>query len=343
MLSLWEYIPSEPDRGITFRCEFFDGYKCPNVLEPGKYPYLLSQKAIDDTREAYGENSPQFQSQRRGFFPAEGLERTLFTPTLFDATKSYDPVIWKFEATPVAGLDPAFSSGGDRCVLQFANWGPDSDGIHRLALGDTVVIPLVAGGEKPMSMMICDSVKTECEKRGVIPENLGMDCTGAQITLADMLDIALKGHIHRVNFSGKASDLPLSANVDTPAREMCRNRVTELWAAFHAFVKSHMVRQLSEEAVPEFCARRLTGSLHPMQVEPKTIMKQRFGASPDIADAHAVITDLLRERFGVVATRVADTSVGGTADFDRLCVQADVDSSDGSYLQSWDSADMLLY
>ena len=316
-------------------CEFFDGLKCPNVLEPGRWPFLLSQTAIDQTISRYGDESPQYWTQRRGFFPPEGLERTLFTPTLFSATGSLGHVVWRTGATPIAGLDPAFSSMGDRCVLQFGEWGEDTSRSMRLMLGDTTVIPLKTDSGEPISFLIARQVGDECRKRGVIPENLAIDCTGSQISLADLLDRELDGHVHRVNFGGKASDIPLAAGDQAPAKDRCRNRVTELWAALHEFVKCQLVRGVSEEMIQELCSRRLSGPLHPMQIETKTVYRQRLGTSPDVADANAVLIALLRERFGAVAAPADGTGGGDARTYDDLCRKMDVDSSAQLYLSTW--------
>jgi hypothetical protein len=49
------------------------------------------------------------------------------------------------------------------------------------------------------------------------------------------------------------------------------------------------------ETLQEFCARMFDDSKRKISVESKTVMKQRTGKSPDLADAAVVLLDLVRK------------------------------------------------
>lgn len=323
------------------RCEFFDGYKSPAIVEEGgkeKYFFLLNEDAIEDTRLKYGENSPQFWSQRRGFFPPEGLDRTLFSESLLVKGQCFEPLFtWQTSSTPAAGLDPSFSSMGDRCVLQFGEIGKLTHaGSYGLNLTETVSISLEISKETPLSYHIAARVREECDKRGVTPSCFAMDCTGSQTALADVIESEWGRGIMRVEFGGSASDNPVSVDEEVTGKQRYRNRVTELWYIFHNMVLAAMVRGLSRDTAKELVARRLTEKLKPVQLETKTAMKSRTGYSPDIADAHVVLTALVKERFGVMPGAGAHPShtATGARDYERIVRANDVDGGD-CYEHAW--------
>ena len=325
-------------------CEFFDGYQCPSVIEPNgreKYPFLLSSDAIQETIEKYGVDSPQFWSQRRGFFPPEGIDRSLFSEGLLAHHYCHMPAKWETDPIPVAGLDPAFSAMGDRCAIQFGLAGrmlvgDPPDVKHGILLTDTVVVKLELKSDLPLTFRIADSVIKECKARGVRPSGLGMDCTGAQSGLADLIEERWEPGLYRVQFGGKASVLPAGGvpGEGERGKDYYANRVTELWHVFFRFCRAGVVRGMGSELARELCSRQLMERLRPVQIEPKTIMKSRTGASPDLADAAVVLSALVRERMGF------DPEAGGAplmVQNKKMLAQLDLTESEGdSYLSPID-------
>jgi hypothetical protein len=292
-------------------CEFFDGHKCPSITDPhgfDKWPFLLTRKALKQTEDTYGLDSPQYWSQRRGFFPPEGLDRALFSEAFLIHACAFLDAQWASAPVPVAGLDPAFAANGDRCVLRFGmagslrvGAGDDAAAHNGICFTDTVVIRLdasEAGSGLPLTYRMAAQIRAECTRRNVIPSCLAMDCTGAQSALADVLESEWGPGILRVQFGGKASDLPANPGTDETGREFYGNRVTELWHVLYRFARAGLIRGLSRDTARELVSRQLTEKLRPVTIEPKTLMKARTGYSPDIADASVVLTALVRERMG---------------------------------------------
>jgi len=321
-------------------CEFFDGFECPAVVDPDgrrKYPFLLSQEAIDETRDTYGADSPQFWSQRRGFFPPEGIDRALFSEGLLAHHLSFLQPKWASDPIPVAGLDPAFSSGGDRCAIQFGLAGRLSLGTAdapRIRLGiaftDTVLVKLNETSDLPLTFRIADAVIAACRERGVAPSGLGMDCTGTQSGLADIIEERWGPGIYRVQFGGRASMLPAGAlpGEGETGRDYYGNRVTELWHVLFRFCRAGLVRGMPRDTAGELCARQLLEKLKPVTVEPKSLMKIRTGKSPDLADAAVVLTSLVRERMGFDPEGGDAPAVRGVKNLQReLAIVEDMDDS----------------
>lgn len=316
-------------------CQFYDGRKSPAIKDPEKYPFLLNQRQIDEMAVSPGRNSPQFWTQRIGFIPRDGLQETVLTESLIVASGGMDKAVWKYGYTIIAGLDPAFTTGGDKRILRFGRIGELTSGVWAISLYRRVeifaeMVKDASGQDVPVSYDFADKVIKECKAEGVIPSYLGMDTTGAQTTLADIIDERWKGKIHRVDFAGSASDKSVADNDDVSPKKKYKNRVTELWYVFSKFVRSGQIRDMREEETWQFSSRRLIppgDGTNRLLVEPKKLMKKMVGKSPDDADACVVLTD--------VATTVLGLKVGGglrayenSSSSNR---QADIDSSEANY------------
>lgn len=287
-------------------CIFFDGRKSPGVRDPDTYHMLLTQKQIDEMKKYPGVNSPRFWTQRIGFIPREGLQETVLTESIIVTNGGTEEPVWQRSYITVAGLDPAFSNGGDKRVLRFARIGLDVCGLHVIALYRKIYlnVELVTdedGNEIPASYDFARKVISACKEEGVKPMYLGMDVTSAQRTLADIIEKEWdeSGHIHRVDFSGSPSEFLIKdgANEIEP-RKIYKNRVTELWFNVSKYVRSKQIRGMDEEEIWQFCARRIQkpgDGTSRLMVEPKKQMKGMSGRSPDDADAVSCVTAVARE------------------------------------------------
>lgn len=283
-----------------------DGEKSPRIVEVGgdkKYPFLIGADDIVSIKEDFGENSIDYWSQVRGFPRAEGaIDRCLDLATV-EKFNMREPAEFMFSTQTYAGLDPSFSSGGDRCMLSFARVGRVASGLTVIDFSEGEIrIPMEVSKSELINYYIARKVAEHCNARGVPPERFGMDVTGAQSGLADIIETEWGRGIHRVNFAGSATDLPVSNRDPRPGNEAYKNRVTELWCNVTQFSMYGQIRGLGEDAVREFTSRlayyKDTGKKY-RQVEPKPLMRERTGYSPDDADSKCVILSLLRERRGV--------------------------------------------
>jgi len=292
------------------KCLFFDGLESPAIKEPLKYPYLLKQSDIDQRIKWYGENDPRFWAQTRGFIPPEGLPRTMFSESFFVKNEMMDKnTIWKVGCQTVAFLDPSFSAGGDRCALRIARVGINDKDKYIIELDDPVVIPLEMKPDEPLNYVTAAKVTEICQSNGIDPINFGIDITGTQSALADIIEEKFGKGIMRVQFGGKPTDLPISMEEDVPASTRYANRVTELWGTFYQYGRHGHIRGVDVETIKEFCSRLLLEKTNPSCLEPKTKMKARSGKSPDFADCGVGITALIRERLGIVPG-VGESNVG---------------------------------
>jgi len=175
-------------------------------------------------------------------------------------------------------------------------------------------ITLETRGNRPLTYRLADDVLLICRQLGVEAGLLGIDCSGTQGSLADIIGETWAPKPDRlplrVAFGGKASTMPLSARNPAPGNTIYANRVTELWGRVYEYCKYQHVRGLAVSTIREFCSRQLTDKINPMQLETKSDMRRRIGTSPDEADATAVLLTVVRERLGLIPNQRQGTING---------------------------------
>ena len=290
----WRSVTIEDQHWLTERgmCRRFDGMKSPNISEGRtKYPYLITHDQVLSAMRHEGEQSPTFWKYTRGFWSPDGMVKTVLSESLIETHTPTRKLTFTTNVQVVAGLDPGF--GGDRCVLRFAKVGTANDKVSIL-FQDIVQISPNAQLTEPVHYQIANRVKEECSKRGVSPDRFALDSSGEGGGLADILTREW-GVVHRVEFGGSPSAIPVSDEDSRPCNEAYDRKVTELWFSMRKWVVEERVGGMDIETLQEFCARMFDDSKRKISVESKTVMKQRTGKSPDLADAATVLLDLVRK------------------------------------------------
>jgi hypothetical protein len=276
----------------------FDGFRSPAVLEEdgaAKYPYLINQRHIDSilAQNDGNQDAPAVWTMIRGFPPPQGLESTFLTPTMLQTFHAREEPVWDMRGgeglVTVAGLDPAFTTDGDACILQFAQVGWLRDGPRAIAFEPAIVIPILASSPRPVSYQIVDRVRLEMERRGVSPRFLACDDSGTQ-SVADILTAEFGAPVLRVNSGAAATEELFGAEPAVPAKERFANRGTELWARVAFLCQQGQLRRLQPRAAQQFCLRRASQKAGRSLLEPKKAYKKRLAGqpSPDDADATAL-------------------------------------------------------
>jgi hypothetical protein len=300
----WSSVSVESEKWRTKRggtCIHLDGHKAPNViLGFKKYPGMISQEDLDVAKSQYGDNSPRYWQERRGFWPPEGLTKTVLTAAMIEKFHARDEPVWVSEPDLVASLDPAFE-GGDRRVLRFGKVGlNDSEingnRIHHRILCPTEILCLKVDitSKEPIHYQIARQTREECKARGVEADHFALDSTGEGGGIASIFKREWSEDILEVEFGGYASQKPISDINPRLGREEYANRVTELWFQFRNAVEKNQIRGLDVETAKEFCQRNVDYERYAPRsiVESKGDMKGLRGKSPDFADALVVMTEL---------------------------------------------------
>lgn len=293
-----------------------DGERSPNVLaEQTLYPFLPTQEKIDEDKALLGEKSRSYMRMVRAVFFDSDESEGIYGESELVQSGSIGKREFKAGSTLIAGLDPAFTNGGDRTMLVFARVGFDTTGQYCLQFEEFVQINDDSTNKAiPRTYQIVQRVKEECEKRGVKPENLAVDSTGAGSPFCDVLSGEWSNDFLRVPFGGKASDRRVSMNSQLTGEELYCNRVSELWFVGKEFMRTKQIFGVTHELAKEMSNRRyelVKGSTLRVRVEPKSELKSRAGASPDLADASFICLDLARQRHGLVAVDPPRETSGG--------------------------------
>lgn len=299
------------DMQIGGRYIRLDAYDSPNFhLEDGEgegYNYLPSQRTIDEALDSLGA-TPEEAAKSGGFLR---MFRAVFNDSDNGETVYSVAEITKSEAmdkpsvsggTTLGGLDPSFSSGGDATVLKIGVLGYDNLGQHVVVFGDPVRIYEDSMDKtEPRNVQIARKVVAECKKRGVKPENLSVDATGAGGPFCDILQMVWDSNeFLRVQFGGAASDRKIKNDSKTTCRERYENRASELFFIGKQYLLGRQMFGLSGDMVKQMTSRLFSTKKGVkglrMQVEPKKEYKARMGESPDETDASFVLLEGARSR-----------------------------------------------
>lgn len=282
-------------------CLYFNPYDSPAIHEqdPEKKKLLskllpTAEKLAEAERDE-GKESDEFYRMTLGFWRNVSTNKTIVSEAFL---KDYDPTkpaefSGKHPLAIVAGLDPAFSVGGDKCILRLAVLGHHVNGKMVLDYrGPQFVfnIPILARTGKSAELQIADQVIEICKKYGVPLNTLCVDASGAGRALADVLQLRSNGSltptkIFSTNISKKhGKDITRLDEVISSAHEM--------WFKGREFISHQQVHGLDPLAYGQLHTRLVIEKGGKKELENKYDYRQRmskisgvFGRSPDEADA----------------------------------------------------------
>jgi len=283
-----------------------DGERSPNILAGEVlYPWLPTEEKLIEDRALLGAESRGYLRMIRAIFFDSDETQGIYSEVELTSSKAMNKVEWAGKPTIVAGLDPAFTNGGDRTILYTATVGYDTTGHYVFEFGEAILLNDDATNKAiPRTYQIVRQVKEHCQRRNILPENLAVDATGAGAPFCDVLAGEWSPSIFRVSFGGKPSDKRVSANSKLTGEELYVNRVSELWFVGKELMRTKQLFGISADLAQEITSRNYelvkTGSLK-VKIESKPEFKSRFGRSPDLADAAFLALDCARQRLGMVA------------------------------------------
>lgn len=285
-------------------CIHLDGLQSPNIKAgKNKFIGLLTQENIDEVLRMYGENSVQWWSLIRGWFPPDGLVSRIFPANTIE--KMRKTIVFDFKPMKGATMDPAFE--GDDPVLHLFDLGPVKRGDRMMSVNFThsTVIRYQNGPEfEPKEYQLAHQIMQLCKEHGVKPEHYIQDTTGNGRGVFAILQKEWSKDVQGVNYGGKATERNLRADDDRKCEDVFKYYVSELWGRAAEFGAEGLIGgldNLDEKTKTDLTARRYKlvpgdkGKL--ILAEPKAEMKNRLGRSPDFGDAFVQVGELL-ERLG---------------------------------------------
>lgn len=304
-------------RGFLVR--HHDGLKCITVTNPeteSEYPFLITKPVIEaNLSDCDGnEDAPLFWKMVRGFPPPIGVNiPTVLDPHVASDQRVSDPPPESRVVACAAGIDPAWSEGGDGACYSLCKIRVVSGSSYPiLDFSDLYKLQIKASSGVPVLLQLREQVRSLMDDPGKFTaplEATGVDASGNQ-NLADELDIYIGGNgsiccLH-INNSEKASEFPIRAGSPVKGCEKYKNRVAEGWCVLSDFCKAGMVRGLPKEVVRQLTKRRFftrkgsTVPVTPLRLEEKEEFKLRIKKSPDEGDAAANAALAVKEVLGIL-------------------------------------------
>jgi hypothetical protein len=271
------------------------------------YPYLPTSEDIKEALEILGDDeesarkSREFMRFNKAVFYDGDDDSSFFSEAEFHRSGALS----KVELTRshiLAGIDPSFSTGGDKTVMTILEVGYDSSGQYSAQIVEQVYLfEDVTNKVDPRTLQIANRIKEECVRRKIPPENVAVDASGAGGGLCDMLQLQWATGFLRVQFGGAASDKRIKNDSKITGKDRYKNRASELFFIGKQYLTGRQLYGVPPLVAKQMCQRTydttrgVKGLV--LQVEPKQKYKLRTGHSPDETDSFLVAIELARSRF----------------------------------------------
>jgi len=315
----WDSITEDDERwetktgGVALH---FDGLKSPAVLEEDgetKYPFLIGPKHIELVKKRCGGNTkhPDFMTMCRGMISSSGDPDAVMNKSMQVANEMYaDGIGWLSPPTRVMALDPSFSAGGDDAIVVMADVGTEKDGVFRIVFLDEVIrVPIEDSKTDPPINQVIRHVWKLVAQYHVDTRYLVVDETATQTVGSSLFLLAPPGiadvAARPMLFNGNTnpSDLQVSVHDQRLCSDVYSNSSSEAWFAIETFSRFGQIRNFPRKAGGQFASRRKENNNRrkgAIALESKKKMHDRGLASPNEADACAMLTALVRQRLKAV-------------------------------------------
>lgn len=300
----WE---TNQDRGV---CLFFSCYESPAIFETDPIKkkalkkFLVDEETINLKIKEYGADSESFYRFVLGFWKADALDEVVLSEKFLSEFHVDQRAVWAGLQTLeyVAGLDPAFSSGGDKCLLRIGTLGYTRSGSIVLDYrGEELkfVIPISRNVPASIELQIADAVLQYLRFFNIKLDAMAVDATGQGRALAEVIKLRAEVaetpiKIYSVQAATKAVN-SFDVLVRTPL---------EMWDAFRDFIQHKQIRGLDAASMYQLTTRLVEIKNGKRILESKAKYKARMKGinpsmahSPDEADAAALCIQAAMLRF----------------------------------------------
>lgn len=302
--------PTTQKNGI---CLYFNPYESPAIHEKDEdrrrrlSKFLITTERIEAKKKDYGEDSDGFWRFVLGLWKADSEDETVISQKFIETYDVRGTAEWSgiHPLNIVAGLDPAFSQGGDKCILRLAVLGQATNGQILLDYRSNQLlfdIKINPRDSRSSELQIADKVLEVLNTFGCPLSNLCVDANGQGRALGEVirlraqsLESPLKIYSTRQgNTANKSFDVIIKTN-------------HELWYEFRRYIQSNQIRGLDVETIVQLTSRLVEVKNGKQYLEPKPQYKARMGTispsrahSPDEADAAALALQAAIIKFGFV-------------------------------------------
>lgn len=296
-------------------CLYFNPYESPAIheTEPTKKEalskFMLTEESLKKAEQEEGVDSESFWRFTMGFWKrATKGDDKIISEAFLKEYNCQAPAHFSGmkELKVAAGLDPAFSVGGDKCILRFAIMGIDVRGKVVLDFRNTDLlfnIIIKANTGKSAEIQIADEVINLCGRFGVSLNTLCIDASGQGRGLADIIQLRSNGTLTPTKIYSTNPSHSHKRNID-----MHITSSYDMWFKGREFITNNQIYGLDNFAYQQLHSRLIMEKAGKKILEKKSDYKKRMtaissllGSSPDEADA-AMLTiqsAIIHHGFGV--------------------------------------------
>lgn len=281
-------------------CLYFSALNSPAIHEqdPEKKKILskvfITEANLAEKQLKYGKDSDGYYRFVLGFWKASSSDSVVISKEFLTKFDVYKRAEW-LGASPlqvVGGLDPAFSTGGDKCLLRLAYLGQDISGQIVLDFrGQELLfeIPIKANSSDAAEIQISKQVIAILNNYNCPLQNLAVDASGQGRALGGTLFLQARAARPPI----KIYTVRAGSNVDKSFDVVPKTK-HELWFDFRKFVETGSIKGLDYVSGEQFATRMIIQNVKTLkqEIESKHDYKRRMGSimpslahSPDEADA----------------------------------------------------------
>lgn len=310
----------DPTKDVKWRttqksglCLYFNPYTSPAIHEtdPVKKAalskFLPTLEQIEEKKKTYGENSDAFYRFVLGFWKSDSSDETVVSEQFMREFNTKGMAEWSgYHPLQVcAGLDPAFSTGGDQVVLRLAVLGQETSGKIVLDFRREELLfklKILANVGKSPELQIADWVLDIMAQFNCSVANLCVDATGQGRALGELI----RQRARTVETPIKIYSIKIGTGNLPKTFDIIVKNSLELWTDMRDFIQTDNIRGLDNTAAFQFTSRMVVATKAGKRVlESKKDYKTRMGAisptlahSPDEADAASLVLQTAKIKFG---------------------------------------------
>lgn len=286
-------------------CLFFSCYESPAIFEPDEAKkkrlskFLITEEQINEKKLTYGEDSDSFWRFVLGYWKTASSESVVVSKEFLEEFQVDRSAEWTgfYPLYAVAGLDPAFSTGGDECILRIAILGVDHSGKIVLDFKYNKLvfkIDIKRSVDDSADIQVAKQVEAILRRYNIPLSHLAIDATGQGRSLGEVIKLYMREIKPPIKIYSTKQAVGLNSKTAKSFDVLVKSSY-ELWHTLREFVQTEQVRGLDNTTIHQLSSRLVETRGGKNTLESKYDYKKRMGAvspllakSPDYADAAAL-------------------------------------------------------
>lgn len=320
-LNGWDSI--DPKKDYSWRttqpggiCLYFNPYDSPAIHETNSLKktalskFLFTEEQLRHAQNTEGVDSESFWRFTMGFWRSRSVDATVMSEVLLSEYNPQSPVEFSpnFALVPFGGLDPSFTSTGDKCILRLGLLGHSTTGNMVLDFRNTSLLfqlTLRSGINKSAETQIAEQVVDILRSYNMPLHHLAIDTTGMGRGLAEVIHMYYGSSAMppmRIHFLGTERKKPKALLSQFDVRTMSG---LEMWETLREFILHKQIYGLDKLAYTQLHTRKIITKSNMRMLEKKSEYKYRMAAlksglasSPDEADAAGLVVQAAIINYG---------------------------------------------